>query len=34
MPYEDSPGKQAIIDEWDAWSKEHPGDTKVPGTPK
>jgi hypothetical protein len=31
MSYEDGPAKQAIIDEWDAWSKGHPEDTEVMG---
>jgi hypothetical protein len=31
MSHEDSPAKQGIIDEWDAWSKAHPEDTKVMG---
>jgi hypothetical protein len=31
MAPEDSPAKQAILDEWDEWSKEHPEDTKVMG---
>ena len=31
MSHEDGPAKQGIIDEWDAWSKEHPEDTKVMG---
>jgi hypothetical protein len=29
VSHEDSPAKQAIIDEWIAWLKEHPEDTKV-----
>jgi hypothetical protein len=31
MSHGDSPAKQAIIEEWDAWSKEHPADTTVMG---
>jgi hypothetical protein len=31
VSHQDSPAKQAILNEWDAWSKDHPDDTKVMG---